>query len=158
MKSGKYGENLGELVVSLKNGRIKVDSYRVIPVDDKILGDATVQNEVDHLLEASSAAIFEPRGYSLTQPLEVIDRDWPMDFALHTAHFCLYHRSTILCIVIALGLAQSFCYLPSVQSIREYLRSPYHSATIAKFAILARNIKFALLLLHHSILRLYSWR
>ena len=105
MKSGKYGENLGELVVSLKNGRIKVDSYRVIPVDD------TVQNEVDHLLEASSAAIFEPRGYSLTQPLEVIDRDWPMDFALHTAHFCLYHRSTILCIVIALGLAQRFCYV-----------------------------------------------
>jgi len=111
VKSGKYGENLGELVVSLKNGRIKVDSYRVIPVDDKILGDATVQNEVDHLLEASSAAILEPRGYSLTQPLEVIDRDWPMDFALHTAHFCLYHRSTILCIVIALGLAQSFCYV-----------------------------------------------
>jgi len=140
VKSGKYGENLGELVVSLKNGRIKVDSYRVIPVDDKILGDATVQNEVDHLLEASSAAIFEPRGYSLTQPLEVIDRDWPMDFALHTAHFCLYHRSTILCIVIALGLAQSFCYRCEVLDVPENLPYPYHIVTFAKLNILARYV------------------
>jgi 5'-nucleotidase / UDP-sugar diphosphatase len=80
VQSGRYGEQLGELVVSLDDGRVQVESYRVIPVDDKIPGDPAVQNQVNRFLEASSAAVFEPRGYKLTQPLVIIDQDWPMDY------------------------------------------------------------------------------
>jgi len=80
VQSGRYGEHLGELVISLDDDQVKVESYRIIPVDDKIPGDPAVQNEVDRFLEASSAAVFEPRGYKLTQPLVMIDQDWPMDY------------------------------------------------------------------------------
>ena len=81
MQSGKYGENLGELVVSLEGGRSKVESYRVLAVDDKIQGDTSVHNKVNHFLEASSAAVFASRGYSVTQPLALIDRNWPMIYS-----------------------------------------------------------------------------
>ncbi len=80
VQSGRYGEHLGELVVSLDDGQVKVESYRMIPVDDKIPGDPAVQNQVNRFLEASSAAVFEPRGYKLTEPLVKIDQDWPMDY------------------------------------------------------------------------------
>ncbi|GMQ88261.1 MAG: bifunctional UDP-sugar hydrolase/5'-nucleotidase [Gammaproteobacteria bacterium] len=81
VQAGRYGEHLGELVISLDDGQVKVESYRIIPVDDKIPGDPAVQNEVNRFLEASSAAVFEPRGYKLTQPLVMIDQDWPMDYS-----------------------------------------------------------------------------
>lgn len=81
VQSGRYGEHLGELIISLNDGQVKVESYRMIPVDDKIPGDPAVQNEVNRFLEAASAAVFVPRGYKLTQPLVMIDRDWPMDYS-----------------------------------------------------------------------------
>ena len=80
VQSGKYGEHLGELIVRMEGGRVEVESYRVIPVDDNILGNATVQKKVNHFLQASSAAVFASRGYRVTQPLVVIDQDWPMDY------------------------------------------------------------------------------
>jgi len=81
VQSGKYGEHLGELTVRLEGERVKVESYRVIPVDDKILGNAAVQKKVNHFLEASSSAVFASRGYSVTQPLVMVDQDWPMDYS-----------------------------------------------------------------------------
>jgi 5'-nucleotidase len=38
VQTGKYGENLGELVITLEGGKLKVDSYRLIPIDDTIIG------------------------------------------------------------------------------------------------------------------------
>ncbi|MFV2044612.1 MAG: bifunctional UDP-sugar hydrolase/5'-nucleotidase, partial [Anaerolineales bacterium] len=80
VQSGKYGEHLGELVLCLEDGRVKVESYRSIAIDSKILGDAAIQQQVNHFLEASSAAVFKSRGYDLVQPLVMIDQDWPMDY------------------------------------------------------------------------------
>jgi len=39
VQTGKYGENLGELVITLEGGKLKVESYRLIPIDDTIVGD-----------------------------------------------------------------------------------------------------------------------
>ncbi len=80
VQTGKYGENLGELVISLEGGNVKVESYRLIPVDDTVMGDRTIQQEVDRFLEESSQIVFASRGYSVTQPLAVISEDWPMNY------------------------------------------------------------------------------
>ena len=39
VQTGKEGENLGELVISLDGGTLKVESYKLHPVDDTIAGD-----------------------------------------------------------------------------------------------------------------------
>jgi 5'-nucleotidase len=81
VQAGRYGENLGELTVSLSGGKVNVESYRLIPVVDTIRGDRTVQHEVDRFSKESSQIVFASRGYSITQPLAVISEDWPMDYS-----------------------------------------------------------------------------
>ena len=81
VQAGKYTENLGELTVSLSGGKVKVESYRLIPIIDDIKGDLTVQQEVDRFSKESSQIVFASRGYSITQPLAVISEDWPMNYS-----------------------------------------------------------------------------
>jgi 5'-nucleotidase len=81
VQTGRYGENLGELVISLDKGKVTVESYRLIPVDDTVLGDRALQQEVDRFLKESSRIVFASRGYSVTQPLVVIAEDWPMTYS-----------------------------------------------------------------------------
>jgi 5'-nucleotidase len=80
VQTGRYGEDLGELVISLDRGKVKVESYRLIPVEDTVMGDRTLQQEVDRFLKKSSQIVFASRGYSVTQPLVVISEDWPMNY------------------------------------------------------------------------------
>jgi 5'-nucleotidase/UDP-sugar diphosphatase len=81
VQTGKYGENLGELVLSLEQGQVKVESYRLIPIDDQIRGDDAIQAQVDEFLRRSTSSVFASRGYETTQPLVAIAADWPMDYA-----------------------------------------------------------------------------
>ena len=81
VQSGKFGENLGELVINFEGGRAEVESYQVLVVDDKIQGNAPVHDKVNHFLKSSSEAVFASRGYKITQPLAVIDQDWPMEYS-----------------------------------------------------------------------------
>lgn len=81
VQTGRYGENLGELVISLDDGKVKVESYRLIPVEDTIMGDRLIQQEVDRFVHKSSQYAFASRGYSVTQPLVVISEDWPMNYS-----------------------------------------------------------------------------
>ena len=80
VQTGKYGEHLGELVFSLEDGRVTVESYRLIPVDDQIQGDPAIQAKVESFLQRSGEITFAPRGYATTQPLVVVAEDWPMDY------------------------------------------------------------------------------
>ncbi len=81
VQTGRYAENLGELVISIDSGKVKVESYRLIPVEDTIIGDRTIQQEVDRFLKKSSQIVFASRGYSVTQPLAVVSEDWPMNYS-----------------------------------------------------------------------------
>src|SRR6478609_5359047 len=46
VQTGKYGENLGELVITLDGDKLTVDSYRLLPVDDTIAGDQVIADEI----------------------------------------------------------------------------------------------------------------
>ena len=80
VQTGKYGENLGELVITLDGPKLIVESYRLIPIDDTIAGDRAIAAEIDQLKKTVTRIVFAPRGYSIDQPLAVAPRDLPNTF------------------------------------------------------------------------------
>jgi 5'-nucleotidase / UDP-sugar diphosphatase len=80
VQTGKEGENLGELVVTLDGGKLKVESYRLYPIDDTIAGDRAIVDEIDKFKKTVNEVVFASRGYSIDQPLAVAPRDLPNTF------------------------------------------------------------------------------
>jgi 5'-nucleotidase len=80
VQTGKEGENLGELVVTLDGGKLKVESYRLYPIDDTIAGDRAIADEIDKFKKTVNEVVFASRGYSIDQPLAVAPRDLPNTF------------------------------------------------------------------------------
>ena len=80
VQTGKQGEYLGELVVTLDGEKLKVESYRLHPIDDTILGDRAIAGEIDKLKESVTEAVFATRGYSIDQPLAIAPQDLPNTF------------------------------------------------------------------------------
>ena len=75
VQTGKYCENLGELVISLDGGKLTVESYKLYPVDDTVLGDNGMADEIEKLKKTVSKVAFASRGYSIDQPLAIAPRD-----------------------------------------------------------------------------------
>jgi len=80
VQTGKEGENLGELVVSIDGNRLTVESYRLHPIDGTILGDRAIDDEIDKLKKNVTEIVFRSRGYSIDQQLAVAPRDIPNTF------------------------------------------------------------------------------
>jgi len=80
VQAGKYGEYLGELMITLDNDTLTVDSYQLIPVDDTIQGDVAISDEIDKFKQIVTEVMFASRGYSIDQPLAVAPRDLPIPY------------------------------------------------------------------------------
>jgi 5'-nucleotidase len=80
VQTGKEGENLGELVISLDGSKLTVESYRLYPIDDSIAGDPAIADAIDKLKKNVTGAVFASRGYSVDQPLAVVPQDIPNTF------------------------------------------------------------------------------
>lgn len=80
VQTGKYGENLGELGITLVDGTPRVDAYTLHAVDDSITGDRTIADEIDRFGEVVTEVVFASRGYRIDQPLAVVPRDLPNTF------------------------------------------------------------------------------
>jgi 5'-nucleotidase len=80
VQTGKYGENLGELVVTMDGSKLTVESYRLYPIDDTFAGDRAIADEIDKLKKSVTGVVFASRGYSVDQPLAVAPRDLPNTF------------------------------------------------------------------------------
>jgi 5'-nucleotidase len=80
VQAGKYGEYLGELVITLDGGKLIVESYRLYPIDDTIAGDRAIENQIDKFKKIVTEVVFASRGYSIDQPLAVAPQDIPNTF------------------------------------------------------------------------------
>jgi 5'-nucleotidase len=80
VQTGKYGENLGELVLTLDGGKLTVESYQLHPIDDAIAGDRAIDDEIVNFKKTVTEVVFASRGYSIDQPLAVAPRDIPNTF------------------------------------------------------------------------------
>jgi 5'-nucleotidase len=93
VQTGKYGENLGELVIAVEGSKLTVESYELHPIDDSIAGDRVIASEIDKFKKVVTEVAFASRGFSIDQPLAVAPRDIPntfTDIAAGTilANFC----------------------------------------------------------------------
>jgi 5'-nucleotidase / UDP-sugar diphosphatase len=80
VQTGLEGRNLGELVITLDDGKLTVVSYQLYPIDDTIAGDRAVNDEIENLKKIVTTVVFASRGYSIDQPLAVAPRDIPNTF------------------------------------------------------------------------------
>ena len=80
VQAGKYTECLGELVISMSPGSFEVDSYELHRIDDSIRGNTNITDEITQFKKVVTSAVFESRGYSVDEPLVVVDRDVPNTF------------------------------------------------------------------------------
>ena len=87
VQTGKYGENLGELVITLDGGRLSVDSYRLYPIDDLVAGDPAIGHEIARLKQKVTEIVFAPRGYSIDQELAVV----PTGYSEYVQRHCGQH-------------------------------------------------------------------
>jgi 5'-nucleotidase/UDP-sugar diphosphatase len=81
VQTGKYCENLGELVITLDGDKLTVEFYKLYPIDDTIAGDRAIADEIDGFKKTVTEVAFASRGYSIDQPLAVAPRDIPNTFA-----------------------------------------------------------------------------
>jgi len=77
VQTGKESRNLGELVIALNGNKLTVTSYRLLPIDDSIMGDRAIAKDIEQLKKSVSAAAFASRGYSVDQKLAIAPRDLP---------------------------------------------------------------------------------
>jgi 5'-nucleotidase/UDP-sugar diphosphatase len=80
VQTGKEGENLGEMVVTVDRGKLIVESYRLYAIDDTVAGDRAIADEIEQLKKGVTGAVFASRGYRIDQPLAVAPRDLPNTF------------------------------------------------------------------------------
>ncbi len=80
VQTGKYGEHLGELVLTMDGPSLTVKSYQLLPVDDTVLGDPEMTAEVERLKASVTEHVFASRGYAVDQPLVVVPHDIPNTF------------------------------------------------------------------------------
>jgi 5'-nucleotidase / UDP-sugar diphosphatase len=80
VQTGKYGQNLGELVITLDGGKPTVDFYKLHPIDDSIVGDRGIADEIEKYKKTITSVVFASRGYSIDQPLAVVAQDLPNTF------------------------------------------------------------------------------
>ena len=71
VQTGRESRNLGELIISLDGDKLTVDSYRLYPIDDTIMGDQTIAVDIENLKKSVSEAAFASRGYSIDQALAI---------------------------------------------------------------------------------------
>ena len=81
VQTGKYGECLGELAITLRDGKPSVEYYRLHPIDDAILGDQIIGSAIEGFNTTVTEAVFASRGYSIFQPLAVAPRNLPNAYA-----------------------------------------------------------------------------
>jgi len=80
VQAGKYGQYLGELVITMDGGKLMVESYKLHLIDDTIAGDRAIADEMNRFKKTVTAVVFASRGYSIDQPLAVVPQDLPNTF------------------------------------------------------------------------------
>ena len=73
VQAGEFGQFVGRLSLTYSNGNLKVDGYRLITVDDKIMGDKNVNQLIDEQKERISAEILKPLGMDYFKPVAETD-------------------------------------------------------------------------------------
>jgi 5'-nucleotidase len=73
VQTGEYGEYVGRIEFVWTNGKPRMENYRLIPVDDNIKGDATVEDQIDAQKNIVEKDILEPLKIKYFSPVAETD-------------------------------------------------------------------------------------
>jgi 5'-nucleotidase len=73
VQAGEFGQFVGMLSLTYSDGNLKVDDYRLIPVDDKIAGDKKINQLIEEQKERISTEILRPLGMDYDKPVAETD-------------------------------------------------------------------------------------
>jgi 5'-nucleotidase len=62
VQTGEFGQNVGRISLTYSDGKVKVDGYKLIPVDDRIMGDENVNKLIEEQKERINTEILNPLG------------------------------------------------------------------------------------------------
>lgn len=62
IQTGEFGQNVGRISMTYSDGKLKVDDYKLIPVDDRIMGDEIVNKLIEEQKERINIEILKPLG------------------------------------------------------------------------------------------------
>lgn len=87
VSAGEYGKYLGNLTMEQKeNGRWEMESYDLIPVNDSVALDETIQNRVDELMTMVESNYLDQFGLTKDQILATNEVEFPDSSSTATLH------------------------------------------------------------------------
>jgi 5'-nucleotidase / UDP-sugar diphosphatase len=69
VQAGEYGEYVGRISLIYADKKLRIDNYKLISVDDKILGDKNINDIIQEQKEKISAEVLKPLGLTYDKPL-----------------------------------------------------------------------------------------
>lgn len=63
VQTGSYGRSVGRIEIELKEGEAELIDYRLIPVDDSIMGDSYVHGRINEQKKLISEKLFQTTGF-----------------------------------------------------------------------------------------------
>jgi 5'-nucleotidase len=73
VQAGEYGQYIGKLSLTYKNGNVNVDDYSLIPVDDRVAGDPAVNTLIEDQKKKITEEILKPIGMSYNKRIAETD-------------------------------------------------------------------------------------
>jgi len=73
VQSGEYGQYVGKLTFTYRDGYLKFNDYALIPVDDRIMGDAEVNRQVEEQKRLITDQILKPLGMEYSRSVAETD-------------------------------------------------------------------------------------
>jgi 5'-nucleotidase / UDP-sugar diphosphatase len=69
VQAGEYGEFVGRLTLTYSGRKLKIEDYKLIPVDDKILGDKNTNQIIEEQKARINDEVLKPLGLTYDKPL-----------------------------------------------------------------------------------------
>lgn len=77
VQTGEFGKFVGHLSLIYSEGKLRVESYKLIPVDDKIPGDKRIDQLIEEQKERINMEILRPLGMDYDKP--VVETDFILE-------------------------------------------------------------------------------
>jgi len=80
VQTGSYVDNLGKIVLKYEKGKIAEFKFELIPVDDKIMGDKSVNHEIESYKSIIDKDYLSPSGLTYNTVVGIANFDLKCDF------------------------------------------------------------------------------
>ena len=81
VQAGENGQYIGRMSLAWSNGKLRLDDYKLIPVDDNILGDSEIEKLIREQQDLITRDILSPLGIKYSDP--VAETDFQLDFDIN---------------------------------------------------------------------------